>query len=190
KATAMASDGQVLEAEVVRHGTAEEALTLIGQPPLLDVAPAWSGMPGRSSLLGLAVVVDPDSAEVAWLPSDFVADATIRAALTDGRPIRAHQAKALLRGLDALGTDVGTLAMDTAIAAYLLDPAETRYGVGDLLERYTGDTLPVDGAPVDQLDFGAGGADVSMRAAREALAVSRLAPALAAALEAQGMAGL
>ena len=121
----------------------------------------------------------------------MVADRSILAALADGRPLRAHQSKPLLRALAALGDEVPALAMDTAIAAYLLDPAETRYGVGDLLERYTGDRLPEEGAPAGQLDFGEEeGADEAQVAAREALAVSRLAPALSAALEAQGMAAL
>ena len=82
------------------------------------------------------------------------------------------------------------LALDTAIAAYLLDPAETRYGIGDLLERYTGDRLPEEGAPSGQLDFSEEAADAAQVAAREALAVSRLAPAVLAALDAQGMAAL
>ncbi len=190
KGTATRPTGEVLEAEVVRPRTVEEARAVLVRPDVLDLAPAWVGAPARSPLVGLAVVLDSTAAEVAWLPAELVADATIRAALLDGRAVRAHQAKPLLRGLDALGVDVGTLAMDTAIAAYLLDPAETRYGVGDLLERYTGLAWPDDGSPSGQLDFGEAGADDAVRAAREALGVSRLAPALGAALEAQGMASL
>jgi DNA polymerase I len=138
----------------------------------------------------VAVVTDGAAGEVAWLPVEMIADTTVLNALADGRPLRAHQAKPLLRVLAALGGGVPALAMDTAIAAYLLDPAETRYGVGDLLTRYTGDRLPDEGVPAGQLDFSEEGADDAQVAAREALAVSRLAPALAAALEAQGMAAL
>jgi DNA polymerase-1 len=191
KAAGIASpSGQVVEAEVVRVGNVVEAETLLGKLDQFDVAPAWSGVAGRSALSGLAVVLDGAAGEVAWLSAEVVADASIRAALADGRPLRAHQSKALLRALAALGDDVPVLGMDTTIAAYLLDPAETRYGIGDLLERYTGDRLPEDGAPAGQLDFGDEGADEAQVAAREALAVSRLAPALSAALEAQGMAAL
>jgi DNA polymerase-1 len=187
---AMPSAGEVLEPEVLRPASAAEAMAVLSKPEVLDVAAAWSGAPARSPFLGLAVVLDGEAADVAWLGSDLVADGTIRAAVAGGRPVRAHQAKALLRGLASLGTDLQTLAMDTAIAAYLLDPAETRYGVGDLLERYTAYRLPADGAPVGQLDFEELGADEVLVAAREALGVSRLAPALQAALEAQGMAKL
>ena len=78
-----------------------------------------------------------------------------------------------------------------AIAAYLIDPAETRYAIGDLLYKYTGLSLPTDDpSSVGQLDFGDSGLDDAQRAARAALAVSRLAPALEQALAAQGMAGL
>ena len=57
--------------------------------------------------------------------------------LADGRPFRAHNAKALMRSLLDLGIDLHALELDTAIAAYLLDPAETRYALGELLARYT-----------------------------------------------------
>ena len=59
-----------------------------------------------------------------------------------GRPHRGRSA-----AVPTPGSVIPNLALDTAIAAYLLDPAETRYGIGDLLERYTGDRLPEEGAP-------------------------------------------
>ena len=189
-ASAAAPSGQVVEAEVVRPADVGEALAVLAGLEGLDVAAAWAGPRGRGPLAGLAVVVDGAAAAVAWLPVDLVADPLILAALADGRPLRAHQAKALLRALAALGGGVPALALDTAIAAYLLDPAETRYGVGDLLERYTGDRLPDEGVPAGQLDFSDEAADAAQVAAREALAVSRLAPAVAAALDAQGMTAL
>ncbi len=189
-AAAISSGGEVVEAEVVRPATEDEAAALLKPLEVLDVAAAWAGAPGRSALTGVAVVVDPEAGEVAWLPAEVVAGAPICAALSDGRPLRAHQAKPLLRGLAALGEHVPNLALDTAIAAYLLDPAETRYGIGDLLERYTGDRLPQEGAPSGQLDFGEEAVDTAQVTAREALAVSRLAPAVLAALDAQGMAAL
>ena len=203
-AAAMSSGGEVVEAEVVRPASTDEAAALLGGLEALDVAAAWSGAPGRSELTGLAVVIDPEAGEVAWLQAEHVAEPSIWTALADGRPLRAHQAKPLLRALAALGDRISAgsgpatspgsvvpnLALDTAIAAYLLDPAETRYGIGDLLERYTGDRLPEEGAPSGQLDFSEEAADAAQVAAREALAVSRLAPAVLAALDAQGMAAL
>ena len=201
---AVRSSGEVVEAEVVRPASGDEAAALLAPLEVFDVAAAWSGPPGRSALSGLAVVIDPAAGEVAWLVAEHVATPPVWGALADGRPLRAHQAKPLLRALAAIGehgarrtegprspgSNVPNLSLDTAIAAYLLDPAETRYGIGDLLERYTGDRLPEEGAPSGQLDFSEEAADAAQVAAREALAVSRLAPAVLAALDAQGMAAL
>jgi DNA polymerase-1 len=138
-------------------------------------------------LLGLAVVTDAEMAEVVWLPASLLLEPEVVEVLSDGTPVRAHQAKELLRALASQGCDLRSLELDTAIAAYLIDPAETRYAVGELLDRYTGDRLPDEGAPVGQLDFDGDGAEVERQAARHALAVARLGPVLLQALEAQGM---
>jgi len=180
--------GQVLEAELVQASGPADAVARLAPLDALDVAGAWAGAPGRSPLLGLAVVVDPGAAEVLWLPALWLGDAAVRGSLAGGRAVRAHNAKALMRSLLERDIDLPTLALDTAIAAYLIDPAETRYAVGDLLTRYTGDTLPESGPPSGQLDFGGDQpADEHVVAAREALAVNRLAPALLTALDKQGM---
>jgi DNA polymerase-1 len=133
------------------------------------------------------VVLDPATASVAWVPGAFLTDHGVQSVLADGRPVRAHQAKALVRGLAGLGVDLRSLQLDTAIAAYLIDPAENRYDVEDLLGRYTGDSLPAEAVPEGQLDLDGEGIDESVSTARLALAISRLAPALVAALEKQGM---
>src|SRR4029453_7627984 len=112
--------------EAVRSGGA-------GTP--LAVAAAWAGSEGRTPLEGLALVTDPAAGEVAWLPGDVLADSGVQAALSaltalpeaGGRPLAAPQAKAVMRSLFDLGVDVRCLGLDTAIAAYLLDPAESRY---------------------------------------------------------------
>ena len=101
--------------------------------------------------------------------------------------MRMHEAKPLLRSLTGLGLDVTSLSVDTAIASYLLDPAEKNYDVAALLLKYTGDTLATDGAPSGQLDLDGTAADEAQVAGRAALGVSRLAPKLEAALDAQGM---
>ncbi len=186
-AAPVVAGGEVLEAEVVRFGSAAEAATALAKPEVLDVAAAWSGAPGRSALAGIAVVLDPPTASVAWVPGSMLSDLGVRSVLGDGRPVRAHQAKALMRGLAALGIDLRSLQLDTAIAAYLIDPAENRYEVADLLGRYTGDSLPAEGAPDGQLDLDGESTDEAVSTARQALAISRLAPALVAALDKQGM---
>jgi DNA polymerase-1 len=109
-----------------------------------------------------------------------------------GRAVVAHDAKALMRGLDTCGIDLRSLALDTMIAAYLLDPAEPRYSLEPLLDRYADACLPQDDDQGEgQLDFG--GADTSalaQRASRRALGVHALVDPLQESLVARGLADL
>lgn len=110
--------------------------------------------------------------------------------------IVAHDSKPVLRSLLAVAGDPveqPTLVLDTKLAAYLLDPADARYELGELLERYVNTELAVgDAAPDGQLDFGAedGGESIAQVTARAALGVARLAPKLREALDAQGLSEL
>lgn len=185
-AAGLVASGETVEAEVVRPSTPSESVALLKGLDHLDVAGSWAGEEGRTALLGLAVVVDGPGAEVAWLPVEQLRDATL-GGLIAARPLRTHNAKPLLRSLAGIGLDVTGLVLDTAIAAYLLDPAETTYDIGQLLVRYTGDTLPTDGPPAGQLDLTGAAVDDALETARRALAISRMAPALEKALDAQGM---
>jgi hypothetical protein len=105
-------------------------------------------------------------------PTTGVADSA-RSPVT--RAPRGHDAKPLMRSLLELGVDLRGLALDTmAIAAYLLDPAEARYELAELLAR-TPPRAPraTTRRPSGQLDLDG---DVRPtptppRAAREALAV-------------------
>jgi DNA polymerase-1 len=150
------------------------------------------GVEGRSPLEGLAFVRDPATATVSWLPAEVlaepvVADALGRILAPGGRPVAAHGAKAIMRSLHDYGVDLRVLALDTMIAAYLLEPGEGRYALEELLERHTGVRLPLEGAAADgRLDLG-GGTPPSRITARRALAVHRLVDPLTAALDAQGM---
>jgi DNA polymerase-1 len=187
----------VLEAEVAETGTVAEAAALLGRLAVgagpLVVTPAWSAEEGRSALAGLAVVVDGAAAEVAWLPEDVLGAHEVRSALaellgTGGRPLAAHGAKALMRRLGEEGVDVRTLAVDTMLAAYLLDPAEARYLLGDLLLRYANLELPDDSAAAEgQLDLDGGSVAASQEAGRRSLAVDRLVGPLTEALDVQGL---
>jgi DNA polymerase-1 len=190
----------VLEAErtdvTEPAGAAELLRGLADVDEPLAVAPAWRGVEGRSPLEGLAWVVDAAGGEVAWVPASTLAHDDVLAALTHllgagGRPLVAHDAKALLRGLDELDVDVRTLVLDTMIAAYLLDPAEARYALDELLDRYAGARLPTEGGPAEgELDFGDEGVEPAQEAARRALAVERLVVPLSDALQARGLSNL
>ena len=114
----------------------------------------WSGDPGRSPLLGLAVageaVVDgsPPVPVVYLGPGTdpdipLSADPGVLEALDGGLGaggvgVVAHDAKEIMRSLLPLGVDVTQLTMDTAVAAYLLDPSNDRYRVTDLAALFLG----------------------------------------------------
>ncbi|HET8621390.1 MAG TPA: DNA polymerase I [Acidimicrobiales bacterium] len=193
---------EVLEAEVTEATTPAEAVAVLegararGDGAPLAVAAAWSGGEGRTPLEGLALVTDPASGAVAWLPGSVLTDDAVRSALSalvalpadGGRPVAAHQAKAVMRSLMNLDVDVRCLALDTAIAAYLLDPAESRYLLDEVLRRYAGAELPADGAAAEgQLDLDGSGVSAALRTARYALAVDRLVEPLTRALDDQSL---
>ncbi len=197
--SAPSSSTEVLEAEVTvleAPGAAVAAFesAATGKGPIA-VEVAYDGVPSWSAnVLGLAMVVDPAAAEVVWLGADLlgeasVADAFARLVGPGGRPIAAHEAKPMLTWLLRTGGPEAALAIDTALAAYLLDPADTRYQVQSLLLRYANLELPAAAAAPDgQLDFADEGlADLPLEAGRRALAVARLAPPLLDALDAQGL---
>ena len=195
--TLAAETTEVLECEVAVVRTAAVAVALLdrlateadGKRPVA-VAAAWEGSEGRSPLLGLALATDEGCAD--WLAADLLADPGVTAALgrllgPGGPPVEAHNAKALLRGLDSRGVDVRALDVDTAVAAYLLDPGQTQYLLEDLAARYLRVELrSPDAPPAGQLDLD-GTADPAEETGRRALAVLHLVPTLDTALEAQGM---
>ena len=93
-----------------------------------------------------------------------------------------------MRSLLAQGIEVVGLELDTAIAAYLLRPAEARYELGHLLEDYTSYAAPSDDPTTSgQLDLGGTQVSPELRAARDALAVAALVAPITANLAEQGM---
>jgi DNA polymerase-1 len=190
----------VLEAEVEvldEPALAVSALELAakGGGPLA-IAAAWSGADGRSPMEGLAFVVGSASAEVVWLPASVLDDSGVRDAVRatlGARTIAAHPAKPILRSLLAADDQapLPEIAIDTTLAAYLLDPAETRYSIEDVLARYAHLELPAgSAAPSGQLDLGGDTVDQGLLTARHALAVSRLVEPMSAALDANGLRAL
>jgi DNA polymerase I len=196
-----AASSSVLEAERTDVSTQKDAIALFAELAKSDgplaAAGAWEGDEGRSVFEGIAIVTDASMGEVAWVGAETLAAPKVAAAAgavfaDDGRAVVAHDAKALMRGLDTCGIDLRSLALDTMIAAYLLDPAEPRYSLEPLLDRYADARLPQDDDQGEgQLDFG--GADTSalaQRASRRALGVSALVDPLQESLVARALADL
>ncbi len=162
------------------------ALTAAGGRVALE--PRWEAKPG-GNLAGLALA---DETGGAWyLPADLLHDAHVAAAGRalvgpDGPPLIVHRAKELMHGL---GDDLRALRADTALMAYLLDPAEGKYRLEDLTLRYL--SLEVRSPDEEEegrldLDGQAGMQDTG----RRAVAVLRLADVLADALDARELSEL
>ena len=141
----------------------------------LDVAAAWEGEPGRTPLTGIAVVTDAAHGRGrCGSPADHLDDAGRRDALGGTTPVRGHNAKALMRSLLDRGHRRSTgLALDTAIAAYLIDPAEARYDAGRPAREATRRSRrrPTTPAAPGQLDLDGTSMTDAERAGRDALAV-------------------
>jgi DNA polymerase-1 len=185
------AERQELVPEVRTAASAAEAASVLRGQSVLDLGAAWSGEPGRGPLAGLAVVVDAEAAETCWIPAEFLDEPEVAEALRAHGEVRGHDVKPVMRSLLAIGIDLRGLALDTAIAAYLIDPAEARYELADLVERFTSFARP--SAPADRaaaagrLDLDGTDEDDAAVAARTALAVHHLAAPIRTSLEAHGM---
>jgi DNA polymerase-1 len=98
----------------------------------LAVAGHWVGAAGRSALSGVAVASGEPPSAATWIAGGLLADGEARAALGDlfaTRPVVGHQVKELFRSLLELGVACPDLVMDTAVAAYLIDPSVGDYTI-------------------------------------------------------------
>ena len=180
-----------LVAEVTELDDPAEIASAIGSLDVLDLAAVWAGEPGRSDVVGVAFVTEPSSSEVAWFAGALLRDDAVAEALAAHAHVRGHNVKALMRSLLEADVDLQGLQLDIAIAAYLIDPAEARYELADLLEKFTSFAPPSDDASRSgQLDLDGAAVSEAERAGRDALAVHHIAGPIEASLDGQGMAGL
>jgi len=167
----------------------------------LVVAGAWQGTEGRSPLAGLAL--HPCPVEGTDTISSTVL--VVRGALIDSPDVQAslrqiahreagfvgHDVKPVMRSLLPFDIDIRSLVLDTAVAAYLIEPSDAKYPITDLLRRYavTERRQPAD-TPSGQLDFGDEGASVLDDLALDAVSIASVAGPIRAALETRGVAEL
>ena len=184
------AEQQELVAEVTVMDSVAEAVAAIKGVSALDLSATWAGDPGRTDLTGLALVTDPASADVAWIPADLLADSAVQDELAAHTDVRGHRIKPLMRSLLGFGCALEGIALDVSIAAYLIDPAEARYDLPDLIEKYTPFARPTDAAGSGQLDLDGTSLTDADLAGRDALAIHHLVEPIRASLDAQGMAEL
>jgi DNA polymerase-1 len=208
------SPGRQLTVSLERLDSADRALHRLHawahEGTSLAVAASWEGREGRSALTGLAFTEVPlalpddgegdageDEGTVAawWLGQEVMAGPDVVRALggllgPEGAQLSAHDAKAVMRGLAALGVDFYNLQLDTSIAAYLVDPAGDQYVLEELAARYAGVGLaPAGTTPAGQLDL-SGPGDPALLTAERAGAVALLVGPLSTALASRGMSRL
>jgi len=197
-----------LEVEAVHLETAEEAIDFLATVEgRMSVAAAWEGEEGRSPITGLAIAEgeggrvarregqDPSpGGETGWWIKGELLDAgpvkqTLEKLFSENGPrVDTHNAKELTRGLDRLGLDLHSLDIDTAVAAYLVDPAEAQYVLDDLALRYLAlEVRSPDAPPPGQLDLAGTTPDPAQEAVRRAVAIAKLAPTLARVLDSRGL---
>jgi DNA polymerase-1 len=185
-ATAPASEPEP-ELEVALPTTATEAtkdLAALGNGALA-VAGRWTGTPGRSELIGVALVADGHAVMV---PGDLLDAASVAKKLNSvlARPVVGHQVKELMRSLLPLGIDCTGLAMDTAVAAYLLDASTGEYELNQLRESTGQLQMSMD----DPGEVVEAARSVAQEAAAEARDLSRMAAGYRDRIDAEAMAQL
>lgn len=177
-------DGSVLGAGEVRPWLEQHVTDRLG----LDVVGEWGRGRGEVSGLGLATV-DGTAAYVDVSGLDGDDEQALRAWLADAeRPKVLHDAKGPMLALAASGLPLDGLAVDTAIAAYLVRPDQRSYDLADLAVRHLGRDLSAGDDEGDQgmLDFSADDSEAGRASMTRAAAAVELAPVLEEQVEETG----
>jgi DNA polymerase-1 len=165
---------------------ATKALSALGQGSV-SLAARWQGAPGRSDLVGVALVATEgeEAGNAVMVPGDVLASPTVAKKLNGllGQPVVGHHVKEVMRSLLPAGIDITGLSMDTAVAAYLLDASSGEYALETLREHSGQLQLTMDG-PEDVA------VSVAEAAVSEARDVARMASGYRRQIEAEGMARL
>lgn len=188
-AVAEAPEAQVLEVDVrvARDANAAaEALLAAAKGERVALEARWAG-PAGGELIGLAC---SSGDATTYVDGDLLADPAVRDALTalaSGPSARliVHRAKELSEGLSL---DLDSLAHDTAVMAYLLDPGEGKYLLEDLALRYLSLELQSPDAVEGTLDLD--GEAGSRETGRRVAVLPALADSLAEALGARELGNL
>ena len=156
------------------------------------IEPRWDDAAKRTRLDGLAFTGTNEDA--VYVSTDDLRDAKVTEQLralvaVGGPPLIAHRAKELMHALtEMFAIDVQTLEIDTAVMAYLLDPGERKYDLEQLALRFL--ELELTSPDREQGTLDLDGESGPEETGRRAIAVFRLATALAESLEARELTDL
>jgi DNA polymerase-1 len=184
-----------LEVSTTVVSSAQEAIASIESAESdygIVLAPGWLNE-GLRSLDGIAIVVDSQHSKTVWIPASLLEEKAVLARFARASSISGHHVKPMLRWFLDRKIDIPQIGFDTAIAAYLLEPAQSKLEAHEVLARYTQDRISarVDGNVSDgQLSFDSQDSNTSSDASNVAVAVSRVIPALVKEIDLQGVVGL
>ena len=177
------AERSVVDIDVVTATTRAAAAALVhGQP--LAVDPVWDG----SDLVGIAVAGTP----AAYVPLEFAED--FLSSVSSGSGLIGHDCKSLLVALTEAGLPVPSLAFDTMLAAYVINPAQRAPSLEDLAYRELGVSVDeaehaADGGAQSAFAFDEVSIDIETPA-RRAIAVQQLVEPLTQQMVARGGIGL
>ncbi len=154
----------------------------------LEVSGEWGRGTGEAVALGLATT-EGEAAHVVIADLSTGDENALRDWLADpDRPKVMHDAKGPMLALTASGLPLAGLAVDTAIAAYLVRPDQRSYDLEDLSVRHLGRDLGSGGDEPDQgmLDFSADDSEAGRTSMVRATAAVELAEVLEELVEETG----
>jgi len=160
---------------VISLNSPKEVIDTLSSLSELVVAPIYEGEPGRSALEGLCVVSDARKGAAVHLSAKLLGNTEVQELLFAGAPFIAHDAKPIMRSLLRIGVDVATLSLDTAIAAYLVNPSRSSYSLSAVSLETLGSEPQGSSESDGQFDFGGmAGADAVRSCAEAALFTAAL----------------
>lgn len=119
-----------------------ERLTKLANGASVAIDAGWNGPAGRSVPLWLALYGEGESS-IDLIDGGLLADTAVQKALqrfvgdtSAMHPLYGHRVKELMRALLPLGVDILSLDIDTAVAAYLVDPALGQESVESLATKF------------------------------------------------------
>ena len=185
---------KAIRAQVSVVSTAAQAIDALktasgNQGMFIDAS--WSNE-STHDLDGVAVVTSAKDCTVSWIPATVFELEVVLEQIKHVDAVSGHNVKPLLRWLLTKSVDVSRVGFDSAIAAYLLEPAQSKLNARQVLERYTEDRMEAGEESTSndgQLSFDAPSSSHQM-ASNSALAAARVAESLMDEIEKQGVSEL